>query len=372
MKQIFFFTSILFLSCIQLGAQTTDVVTGLYFPRAMALDGNILYIAESGANKISKIDITATTPTTTTDVVTGLTEPSGLALDGNILYIAEYSGNKISKIDLTATTPTATDVITGLSEPKGLAIDGNDLYFVQNLNDGSSISKIDITETTPTAIEVLTATGSAFFSDIVIDGNYLYGDRREDGAIYGETTIFKMDITETTPTATDLVTELFPSGLVIKGNDLYFAQGDYNSSQFHQISKIDITASTPTVSVVETIESNYYSQVIIDGDHMYVSMDVDLEYWDNQKIVKFDLPTLSIDDDFAMNHSIKFYPNPTNDFIQVSGLIKGEKFVVYDVLGAEVFNGVLSADGKIDLRKLTDGTYFLKMNNHGAIKFIKE
>ncbi|MDA9057623.1 T9SS type A sorting domain-containing protein, partial [Flavobacteriaceae bacterium] len=64
------------------------------------LNGNDLYITENSGNKISKIDITATTPTTTTDVVTGLNGPSELLLNGSDLYITEVSGNKILKIDL--------------------------------------------------------------------------------------------------------------------------------------------------------------------------------------------------------------------------------------------------------------------------------
>ncbi len=183
---------------------------------------------------------------------------------------------------------------------------------------------------------------------------------------YGVGKISKIDITETTPTITDVVNGLGSTfNLRFHGNDLYFTQNNAT------LSKVDVTESTPAIVDVLTVDNgeNTLSDIIIVGNDIYISIRID--FFDGA-IVKHPISTLSIDDDFAMNHSIKFYPNPTNDFIQVSGLIKGEKFVVYDVLGAEVFDGVVSVDGKIDVRKLTDETYFLKMNNHGAIKFIKK
>ena len=88
MKQIYVLTTILLLTCINIIAQTTDVVTGLSFPQGIVLNGNDLYIAENNGNKISKIDITDATPTTI-DVVTGLNGPRQLLLNGNDLYIAE-------------------------------------------------------------------------------------------------------------------------------------------------------------------------------------------------------------------------------------------------------------------------------------------
>ena len=48
------------------------------------------------------------------------------------MYIVDYGNNKISKINLTETTPSLTDVVTGLSGPTGLAINGNDLYIVEH------------------------------------------------------------------------------------------------------------------------------------------------------------------------------------------------------------------------------------------------
>ena len=102
MKLIYMLTTVLFLNCISLTAQTTtDVVTGLNNPAGIVLNGNDLYIAEFDRGKIIKIDITATTPTAT-DVVTGLSGPWHLIIDNNILYITESTANKVSKLNLSA------------------------------------------------------------------------------------------------------------------------------------------------------------------------------------------------------------------------------------------------------------------------------
>ncbi|MCD9583867.1 hypothetical protein [Tenacibaculum maritimum] len=79
MKQIYFlFLAIIFILNENLIIAQTSVITGLNSPRALVLNGKDLYIAESGGNKISKIDITEASPTLI-DVVTGLSSPTALA-----------------------------------------------------------------------------------------------------------------------------------------------------------------------------------------------------------------------------------------------------------------------------------------------------
>ncbi|NQY08397.1 MAG: T9SS type A sorting domain-containing protein, partial [Flavobacteriales bacterium] len=75
----------------------TDVLTGLNLPAGLLFIGNDLYIAEYGANKILKIDVTDASPIATDVVTTGIAGPFGMEVNGNDLYIAEFGGNKISK-----------------------------------------------------------------------------------------------------------------------------------------------------------------------------------------------------------------------------------------------------------------------------------
>lgn len=176
MKQIF--TLFIVLNSITTYAQQEDFLTDLTHPTGLVFNGNDLYFIEFSLSKISKIDITDTTPSATS-VITGLDLPNELTFDGNDLYFPEYYNGKIFKIDITDTTPSPTNVISGLSGPISLLLNGNDLYIAEvNAN---KISKINISETTPTTTDVVT--GINFPSSIVINGNSLYISARIDGKI---------------------------------------------------------------------------------------------------------------------------------------------------------------------------------------------
>ncbi|MEQ8908690.1 MAG: T9SS type A sorting domain-containing protein [Vicingaceae bacterium] len=134
-------------------ASLNTIISGLSGARDILLNGNKLYIAESGANKISQVDLSAST-LMTIDIVTGLSNPSAIALKGNELYIAEKNTNKISRIDISSSSPTPTDVVTGLSSPVELLIESNDLYVVeQAANKVSKVNLSTLSARLPDAIE---------------------------------------------------------------------------------------------------------------------------------------------------------------------------------------------------------------------------
>ena len=76
--------------------------------------------------------------------------------------------------------------------------------------------------------------------------------------------------------------------------------------------------------------------------------------------------------EFASSHSVKLFPNPSNDFIQFSGLSKKENYAIYNIIGTKITNGKVFNDEKVDVLNLTKGLYFLKFDNGNTIKFIKE
>jgi hypothetical protein len=75
----------------------TLVVSGLAWPLGMEFKNDELFIVDQDADKIVKIDVTAT-PIVLEDVLTNLDMPSDISFDGDIMYISE--ADKISKIDL--------------------------------------------------------------------------------------------------------------------------------------------------------------------------------------------------------------------------------------------------------------------------------
>jgi hypothetical protein len=81
--------------------------------------------------------------------------------------------------------------------------------------------------------------------------------------------------------------------------------------------------------------------------------------------------TLSIHNN-VFNSNISLFPNPSIQFIQISGLTENNKYTIYDILGTKIKKGVVSNNEQIDIRNFTNGLYFLKFKNGNTIKFIKE
>ncbi|MBD81499.1 MAG: hypothetical protein CL840_21450 [Crocinitomicaceae bacterium] len=76
--------------------------------------------------------------------------------------------------------------------------------------------------------------------------------------------------------------------------------------------------------------------------------------------------------DVKASGTLKFFPNPTKEFIQVSGLTAIENYKIYNILGTEMDNGMVSDNEKIEVKNLPNGVYFLKFENGNTLRFIKE
>ena len=85
-----------------------------------------------------------------------------------------------------------------------------------------------------------------------------------------------------------------------------------------------------------------------------------------------DFSTLSAADIESNSKNLSIFPNPSSDFIQVSGLSEKLNYRLYNAIGSEIKSGVFSNNEKIDIKNLTIGLYFLKFNNGNILKFIKE
>jgi hypothetical protein len=82
--------------------------------------------------------------------------------------------------------------------------------------------------------------------------------------------------------------------------------------------------------------------------------------------------TLSVSDTQLANSRISLFPNPSTDFIQISGLNKIVKYHIFDVYGLELDNGRINNHEKVDVQNLTNGFYFIKLDNKHTLKFVKK
>jgi hypothetical protein len=82
--------------------------------------------------------------------------------------------------------------------------------------------------------------------------------------------------------------------------------------------------------------------------------------------------TLGFDDFLETTTSLKLFPNPAIEYIQISGLFKEVNYTIYNILGKKVLTGNVVNDEGIYIQNLANGLYLLKFNNGNTIKFIKK
>jgi hypothetical protein len=80
---------------------------------------------------------------------------------------------------------------------------------------------------------------------------------------------------------------------------------------------------------------------------------------------------------FAENHEIenkqKFvYPNPSSNRIILSGFKYSEEYQIVNVSGQKIQQGICKNGKPINIENLSNGVYYILLNNSSAIKFIKE
>lgn len=82
--------------------------------------------------------------------------------------------------------------------------------------------------------------------------------------------------------------------------------------------------------------------------------------------------TLSVDTFENTAVSLNVYPNPATNSVKINGLRAAENYTIYNTLGALVKKGNIANNEEIDITNLTNGLYFLQINNADTIKFIKK
>ena len=104
------------------GTNLQDLVTGLTWPRDVALDiaGNKMYWVDAGANKVQRANLDGTN---LQDLVNTQGQPFGVAVDttNGKMYWSIWNPGKIRRANLDGTN--VEDFVTGLSEPEDIDLD---------------------------------------------------------------------------------------------------------------------------------------------------------------------------------------------------------------------------------------------------------
>lgn len=75
---------------------------------------------------------------------------------------------------------------------------------------------------------------------------------------------------------------------------------------------------------------------------------------------------------FSKDRNIALYPNPSSNVVEISGIKKTENYQITDSTGKIMQSGSVSTNQKLNIQSLTNGVYFLKLENAEIIKFIKK
>jgi DNA-binding beta-propeller fold protein YncE len=341
---LFVFTSTLI---SDLNAQVTTVVSN-FDAYDIAIDGNDLYFSDFAGHRILKIDITIPSQTPV-EIVTDLTYPTALEIKDGELYFCESSSSKISKIDLSISNPIPVVVIGGISYPVGLAFYGDELFISRQTE--NKISKIDVTLTNPTPTDVVTGLNTP--NGIAIHNNELFISET------GAAKISKIDINISNPLAIDVATNLnSPTGLSIKGNQLYIA--DFTDSKIYTL---DLTSTS--LIATELITNGMYTPrnvALSSSNRLFIS---DTGY---NKVFEADSSVL-LTTELELMNSIRIFPNPSTDFINILGLNGTKIFELYNSVGKLITSGEISEQESFEIGNLDSGVYFLKLEQQVTIKF---
>ncbi|WP_423779047.1 T9SS type A sorting domain-containing protein [Bizionia echini] len=70
--------------------------------------------------------------------------------------------------------------------------------------------------------------------------------------------------------------------------------------------------------------------------------------------------------------SLKLYPNPSSEFLQISGLQQNVNYSILDFQGKLMQYGTLIPQENIPINSLQSGLYFLRIDSGLNFKFIKK
>ena len=366
-----FFFLALFLSFSLTFSQNVNIIWGdgtgeFGRPLFMTLQENSLYFGVQFQNKIIKLDLTNPSTPEATIVIDNLDlDPAAMALNGDYLYFSSVYGNTISKINITETNPQIEIVVSGLTRPNSLAFYNNDLYITHgpaNYDFSGKISKINIDDPNPTVVDVLT--GLMRPEQVIIENNYLFCAQYNNSTSGDGGKVFKLDLSDPSAIPIELISELTNvTSITIANNNLFI--GSYLSDNLTPaLMRLDL--NSPNLDTTTIIESGInVTDLVNDGDHLYIAESQDSD------ILSLDLATTLGLNDINFNDSVVAFPNPSSDFIRISGLNETINYSIYNILGKRIKDGVINANQKINIQDFSKGLYFIKLDTGKTLKFTK-
>jgi len=70
--------------------------------------------------------------------------------------------------------------------------------------------------------------------------------------------------------------------------------------------------------------------------------------------------------------NLSIFPNPSSNYLSISNLKKEHNFTIHDIFGKQLFEGSVSNNGYIDISDLSNGMYYLRLDNGTSVPFMKK
>ena len=365
MKKLLLLTTI-FTSCIAL-AQADIVAEGLRLPHQVAKHYNSLYVNNTygfgpwAGEDVAKVNIN----TGEIEAMFSIGMATGLAVKDDYLYITGTQTKLLYRVNLTEATPTLETVFnfnTGEynATPTRIIFVNDDLYVTGSSGDNGSGEGLIFKFTVDNISEPQVRTSGISVSGITELNGYLYfvdfyTNWMKRIGISAMHTDFSVGTIENY-----MNVGLYKTALVSYENKLY-----YSGVAESRIFTINTLEASPLFTVYETTENTISSLNVFD-DKLYLSSQVagTISTFYLGETLSTNLP--------LTNKVVTVYPNPTTDYIKVSGLTKNVDYKLYNVLGKKIIAGTLLNNDKINMQEFTNGLYLLKFSNGKTKRIIKK
>ena len=267
-----------------------------------------------------------------------LTQPTLSAdITAKGLTITGLTGDNKVYDDTTAASATGMSTLNGVESGDDVILGGSPVFTFASANVGTGITMttsgytISGTDSGNYTLTQPTLSGDITAKELTITG--ITGDNK----VYDGTT----DATASgTPVLSGVVSD---DDVVLGGTPVFtFASAELGT---------DISITTTGFIITDADSGNYtLTQPTLSADIV---------------------TTLGVDDITDVKLSLKLFPNPSVNFIKISGLSEKANYIIYNLLGKEILRGKVLNEENIFIQDLSNGTYFIKVENAKAIKFIK-
>jgi sugar lactone lactonase YvrE len=366
--------------------------------------GNI-YVADKANNRIQKFPAGSTSSTNGTTVAGGngegsganqLSRPNCIFVDntGNI-YVSDYGNVRVQKFPVGSTSSTNGTTVAGgngqgsaanqFASVYGLFVDTAGNIYVADDNN-NRIQKFPAGSTSATnGITVAGWNGGSIGANQLFEPYGIYFDRSGNlyVADYGNFRVQKFPVGSTS--ATNGVTVAGGNGYGTAANQLSTPTSVYVDSAGNlyvtdngRVQKFAAGSTSSTNGV--TVAGGFSTGTAMDQlggipIGVYVDAQGDIYVGDqaNNRIQKWSQAPAGIST-ISTDETISLYPNPnTGSFIlQSSGSI-GKEYMVYDMIGRSVAQGLITSDKQnIALKGITMGSYTLEIKGNKTIRFVVE